>query len=479
MKHMKHLTNIMRKLTYSIIAFLFMTTSIAVASPRAEIQALVKRYNLSDAKIGIAVERTNSGQLLYQFAKDRPLIPASNNKIFTAVAGLFTLPNTYRYTTTAYYNPNQLRNGTLNGSLVIEFTGDPTLTGGQLNNIIRQIKAKGINRVTGDVIAVPKTFSGPYIPEGWTDEDRTYCYGAPASSMTMNRNCFTFKLVNTTGNQTAIQRLGNTSNILFTNTTRLTPPSERRTCPFELTMTDRNQVILKGCVEQQAEFYFNLAIANPALKTLNTIEDFLKNNNIQVNGRVRIGQQSVRGLTQITQQQSTTILPLLREMLERSNNLYAETILRTVGYEVHGVGSTAIGTQSVKDIIRDRLKMNTSALVMYDGSGLSHLNHVTPGFIASFLTKTFNSPVGQTFNNSLPRSGVSGTIAYRMTGPLQGKVRAKTGTLSGVSALSGYVITKRNHRISFSIMLNDLKRSDRNNARRFQDQVVKVFYEYF
>lgn len=468
----------MRKLTYSIIAF-FLFTTIALGSPRAEIQSLVKRYNLSDAKIGIAVERTNSGRLLYEFAKDRPLKPASNNKIFTAVAALLTLPNSYRYTTTAYYNPNQMRGKTLNGNLYIVFTGDPTLTGGQLSNLIRQVKAKGIDRVNGDVIAVPRTFSGPYIPDGWTDEDKTYCYGAPASSMTMNGNCFTFKLINTSGDKTAIKQLGNTSNILFTNDTRLAPASVRRGCPFQLSMTDRNQVILKGCVEQQAEFYFHLAIANPALKTLNTIEDFLKSANISVSGQVRIGHDSTQGLTSITQQRSSTIVPLIREMLERSNNLYAETILRTVGYEVHGIGSTRVGTQSVKDIIRDRLKMNTTPLVMYDGSGLSHLDSVTPGFVASFLTKTFNSPVGQTFQNSLPRSGISGTLAYRMTGPLQGKVRAKTGTLEGVSALSGYLITKRNHRISFSIILNDLKRSDRNNARRFQDQVARVLYEYF
>ena len=73
---------------------------------------------------------------------------------------------------------------------------------------------------------------------------------------------------------------------------------------------------------------------------------------------------------------------------------------------------------------------------------------------------------------------MNGTIAYRMGGKLLGKVHAKTGTLSGVSTLSGYVLTAKNHRVTFSIMLNDLKRSDRYNARRFQDKVVGVFYRY-
>ena len=96
--------------------------------------------------------------------------------------------------------------------------------------------------------------------------------------------------------------------------------------------------------------------------------------------------------------------------------------------------------------------------------------------MVNFLTKTFNSPVGKKFYNYLPASGISGTIAYRMGGKLTGKVHAKTGTVSGVSTLSGYLLTAKDHRISFSIMLNDLKISDRTNARRFQDKVVEAFY---
>lgn len=113
---------------------------------------------------------------------------------------------------------------------------------------------------------------------------------------------------------------------------------------------------------------------------------------------------------------------------------------------------------------------------MYDGSGLSHLDRVTPEFMVNFLTKAYNSQIGKEFYNYLPASGMSGTISYRMGGKLLGRVHAKTGTLSGVSTLSGYLLTAKNHRISFSIMLNDLKPSDRYNARRFQDKLVDVFY---
>jgi D-alanyl-D-alanine carboxypeptidase/D-alanyl-D-alanine-endopeptidase (penicillin-binding protein 4) len=115
---------------------------------------------------------------------------------------------------------------------------------------------------------------------------------------------------------------------------------------------------------------------------------------------------------------------------------------------------------------------------MYDGSGLSQLDTVTTSFMVNFLTKAFNSKVGKQFYKYLPASGMSGTISYRMGGKLLGRVHAKTGTLAGVSTLSGYVLTAKNHRVSFSIMLNNLKVTDRTHARRFQDKVVYVFYRY-
>ncbi|MDE4990375.1 D-alanyl-D-alanine carboxypeptidase, partial [Francisella tularensis subsp. holarctica] len=86
------------------------------------------------------------------------------------------------------------------------------------------------------------------------------------------------------------------------------------------------------------------------------------------------------------------------------------------------------------------------------------------------------SQIGKEFYNYISATGIRGTISYRRGGKLLGRVHAKTGTISGVSTLSGYLLTAKNPRISFSIMLNDLKTSDRYNARRFPDKLVDVFY---
>ncbi|QIW10263.1 D-alanyl-D-alanine carboxypeptidase/D-alanyl-D-alanine-endopeptidase [Francisella sp. LA112445] len=462
------------KLLILLSIFTISISSTFAANTRSEIQYLVKKYGLTDAKIAIAAQRTNSGKELYSYAKNRAMKPASNNKVFTMVAALFTLPSDFRFVTSVNYPADRVKNHTLYSDMYIQFSGDPSLTGTQLAKLIKRIKTeKGIDRITGDIYLVG-VFSGPYIPQGWSKEDSSFCYGAPASSFTMNRNCTVIKLAkNPNSLSTRVIKLSNASNITVENTTKYTSASEATV----IYMDDNNVVHISGYLSRAAERMFELAIKNPALKTLDTIKDFLDTDGIK-HGSVSIASSVPKGYPVQLATYSATIGYIIDETLKRSDNLYAETILNTVALKKTGVGSTKAGTEAVQNIIYNKLGLDTSALTMYDGSGLSQLDRVSPDFMVNFLTKTFNSPVGKKLYHYLPASGMNGTIAYRMGGKLLGKVHAKTGTLSGVSTLSGYVLTAKNHRITFSIMLNDLKRSDRYNARRFQDKVVGVFYRY-
>ncbi|AEI36351.1 MULTISPECIES: D-alanyl-D-alanine carboxypeptidase/D-alanyl-D-alanine endopeptidase [Francisella] len=454
------------------ISIFVASANLSYASTRSEIQSLVKKYNLSNAKIAVAAQRTMTGADLYAYAENRSMKPASNNKVFTIVSGLFAIPSNFRFTTTVMYPSNRISNHTLYGDMYIKFTGNPALTGSQLSSLIRKIKTeKGISKITGDVYLVG-VFSGPYIPRGWSKEDKTLCYGAPASSFTLNRNCTVIKLVkNPNSLTTRVVELSNASNIDIKNSAKYTSATKATI----LSMNDDNVVYISGYLSRTAEKMFKLAIRNPALKTVDTVNDFLSSSGVK-HGKVLIASDIPAGYESQITTRSATIGHFFDQTLKHSDNLYAETILNTIGLQEKGIGSTKAGTEAVQSILYSKLGLDTSALTMYDGSGLSHLDRVSPEFMVDFLTKTFNSKVGKQFYNYLPSSGISGTIAYRMGGKLLGRVHAKTGTLSGVSTLSGYVLTAKNHRISFSIMLNDLKYSDRYNARRFQDKVVDVFY---
>ena len=465
------MTKKFKLITTTFIIFIGITCSYA-ANTRSDIQYLVKKYRLNNAKISIAAQRTNSGRNLYSYAQNRDMKPASNNKVFTIVGALFAIPSDFTFATTVNYPSNKIKNHILYGDMYIKFAGNPALTGGQLANLIKQIKtAKGIYQITGDVYLVG-SFSGPYIPQGWSKNDSTFCFGAPASSFTLNRNCIVIKLAKNPGSlSTRVIKLSNASNISFDNSSSYTSSAKATT----ISMNDENMVYIGGYLSRTAERMFELAIKNPALKTLNTVNDFLSSAGIKHN-KVSIVSSIPVGNTVQLSTNSDKIGSFINQTLKHSDNLYAETILNTIGLRQKGIGSTKVGTEAVQEIFYKKMNLDTSNLTMYDGSGLSHLDNVTPQFMVNFLTKSFNSSIGKKFYNYLPASGISGTIAYRMSGKLLGRVHAKTGTLSGVSTLSGYVLTAKNHRVSFSIMLNDLKISDRTNARRFQDKVVEVFY---
>lgn len=462
------------KVLVAVSIFIISSTSIYAGTTRSEIQYLVKKYGLSDVKIAIATQRTQSGQNLYSYAKNREMKPASNNKVFTMVAALFAIPSDFRFITSVNYPSDRVKNHVLYSDLYIKFSGNPALTGGQLSSLIKKIKTeKGISRINGNVY-LTGVFSGPYIPKGWSKEDSTFCYGSPASSFTLNRNCTVIKLIkNPKDLSTRVAILSNGSNITIKNSTKYTSASKATI----ISMNDDNVLYLGGYLSRAAEKMFKLAIRNPALKTVDTVNDFLNSNGIK-HEKVLITGQIPAGYNEQIVTKSATIGHFIDQTLKHSDNLYAETILNTVGLKERGIGSTKAGTEAVDSILYSKLRLNTSNLTMYDGSGLSHLDRVTPQFMVNFLTKSFNSKIGKSFYNYLPSSGMNGTIAYRMGGKLLGKVHAKTGTLAGVSTLSGYVLTAKNHRISFSIMLNDLKASQRYNARRFQDKVVNVFYRY-
>ncbi|AJC49566.1 D-Ala-D-Ala carboxypeptidase [Allofrancisella guangzhouensis] len=463
---------------FRLFFFIFLTfasfCNIYAATTRSEIQYLVKKYGLTDAKISIAAQYTASGANLYAYGQNRSMKPASNNKVFTMVAALFAIPDNFTFTTTVNYSSKKVKGHVLYGDLYIKFSGNPALTGDQLLSLLKQIKTtKEITQITGDVYLVGN-FSGPYIPEGWSKEDSTFCYGAPASSFTINRNCTVIKLAkNPNSLTTRVITLSNASNITIKDTAEYTNLAK----PTIISMNDDNILHIRGYLSRAAEKMFKLAIKNPALKTLNTVDDFLNSSGIKHN-KVAIAALIPSGNDEQLSISSTTIGYFIDQTLKHSDNLYAETILNTIGLKEKGIGSISVGTSAVQEILYTKLNLDTSALTMYDGSGLSHLDKVTAQFMVDFLTKSFNSSIGKKFYNYLPASGISGTISYRMGDKLLGKVHAKTGTLAGVSTLSGYVLTAKNHYVSFSIMLNDIKASDRYNARRFQDKVVDVFYRY-
>ncbi|MCF6776879.1 D-alanyl-D-alanine carboxypeptidase/D-alanyl-D-alanine-endopeptidase [Thiotrichales bacterium 19X7-9] len=463
----------------AIILFFVSSEVFAVSQSFLEnkIQQQVKKYKLENIHLGIQVERTKSGKVLYSHHSDRSFIPASNNKIFTAIATLFNLPVSFRYKTQIYADPSKINKGNYSGNLYIKFSGDPSLTSSRLIALIEGIKKRGIQRISGNVYIIANDFSGPYYPIGWGHTDMTYCYAPPVSTVNLNRNCFVIALIKD-GDKTTVKRITNTQFMKIDNSTWLASYKQLKKCQFNPIIGVDNQVDLKGCLPNQAEWQFSFAVKNPALKMKEVLPSLIKKAGISFTGNVYFGS-LVQGLTLLAQTQSDSRNDLLERVLFHSDNLYAETLARSVGLKRLGKGTIKAGTTAIRATLEDKLNVNTKALQLEDGSGLSVLDLTSPEFMVDVLTKAYYSSIGKTLYNLLPTSGKTGTITYRMNkNGMLGRVHAKTGTLDGSSTLSGYVLTKNNRRLTFSIMINGLKEDQRSKSRQLQDQIVKLFYQY-
>ena len=467
----------MKKAIAIILILIFNPT---YASLSNNITILKQKYNIKNADIGISVQQTSNGKQLYQDNALDDFTPASNNKLFTAIAALISLPSNFTFNTTIYtHSPLNLSQDVLNDNLYIKFTGDPSLTSSQLFKLLKKLKTKGIKKINGNIILVANQFTGSLYPDGWSKDDIQNCYAAPTSSMNLNKNCIVIAIVKSKGKNTEIKRISNTQNIKIINKVISQPYSSKKQCRIIPNMTSRNILYLNGCMKKYKEVRISLPVANPSLKTLNTVNDYLNDLKIKRTGNISIGNLP-KNIIELTHVSSASLAMLLKHMLLHSDNLYAESIARSIGYNVSGSGNINIATKVIKEILTKNLRINTKPLVLKDGSGLSSLDKVSPQLLVNILTKIFNTPkLGNMLYKSLPQSGISGTLSYRMTKELQGKVRAKTGTLKGTITLSGYLITRNRNQLSFSIMINNLKKSQRISARDFQNSLLRVLYNTY
>jgi D-alanyl-D-alanine carboxypeptidase/D-alanyl-D-alanine-endopeptidase (penicillin-binding protein 4) len=197
----------------------------------------------------------------------------------------------------------------------------------------------------------------------------------------------------------------------------------------------------------------------------------LASQGIKLQGTVQVGTTAFASKV-IATHQSASLQVLLGIMLKKSDNLYAEAITRTLGQQYYGVGSHKAGVNAINAIIEKQLGPDFSPPYLQDGCGESIYNLISPTQIAQVLYGMYHSSMSQIFIKDLAITGQPGTLAYRMTKPpLGGKVFAKTGTIAGVSTLSGYLLLPGRTPIIFSIMMNEIIGSAAR-ARNAQDQIV-------
>ncbi len=449
---------------------------------------------------GVHVTNLRSGRVLYGRNVDQNFVPASNVKLLTTAAVLDRLGPSYRYRTNVYVD-GPIRNGVLEGNLIIRGSGDPSLGGYEQREDVTQVfrqwadslKDRGIQHIEGDIVGDDDIFSDTPLGKGWSWDDVPYAYAAEIGGLVFNENKIDVEVTGQRpGEPAAITwEPHQTDFVQMVNRTRTVPRDSSDDEEFERRRGTNTIHALSRIhpndIESEA-----VTVTDPSRYFTHVLREVLLQQGISVNGRaVDLDETSIQpdyeqeSVRTVASYQSPPLRDLLRTLNHESRNLYAEQLLRTLAVEAPPdttdedlpEGSSPLGVQAVLTTLADA-GVDTSRVQLVDGSGLSRQNLVSPRSMTRLLQHMWthaDATASSAFYQSLPTGGQDGTIQYRFRGgaPARGNVRAKTGTLTNMSALSGYVSTERGTPLAFVLFCNH-HMADGREVRSAQDAVVNA-----
>ncbi len=454
-----------------------------------QLAAILDAPELQGASVGVIVRALGAnGRIVFARNADLLLVPASNQKILTAAAALMRLGPDYVFVTRL--GGVGARDGSMwRGDLVLIGAGDPSLSSARLRELARAVRAKGMRRVTGRIVADDSRFDDKRLGVGWQWDDEPFDYQPQVSALNVDENVVTVRVASgrAPGGPAIVTLDPPTGYVRVVGTVRTMAVKEAAGGVTFDRARGRNDLLVNGALAVGAKAATGtLTVEEPSLFAATRLGELLSEEGIVVAGGppVRASRPPSR-LTPLAESASAPLSVLVRDMMKRSDNLYAETLLKAVGAaaDATGPGTTAGGARSASALVAQAGGDPAAvSLRMADGSGLSRLDLVTPRILADLLAYLADPAkagpsVSRAFGDALPIGGVDGTLRNRFQDTLaRGVVRAKTGSLSGVSALSGYVTTKIGEPLVFSILMNNVL-AGTAAARRAQDAFVLVLMD--
>jgi serine-type D-Ala-D-Ala carboxypeptidase/endopeptidase (penicillin-binding protein 4) len=450
----------------------------AVAAPRgpapgtlaalgAEVGALFDDTLFAHAHWGVVLHAPRTGETLYRRNGERLFIPASNMKLVTGAAALEALGPDFRYRTEVSAS-GPVQNGILRGDLVVRAGGDPTISARfheDARAVFRQwadsLRVRGVRRVAGAVVGVDEYTDGVPYGRGWTWDDLHFAYSAPVSGLQLNDATVRLSVFpgRAVGEPALVSLEPATGHLRVQNEVTTAAPGAPARIAFGYTEVGEALRVTGQVPRDTVAVEVNVAVRQPARFFIDVLRETLRESGIQVDGPAVLwgdrGEEGAAGrYVPLFVHASAPMREILPAFMKPSQNQVAEILLKTLGRELRGAGSAAAGRQAV-DSIFTSWGLPQRQLLVADGSGLSRYNFVSPDLLIALLAHMDRSPNRELWLASQPVAGIDGTLRARMRGtPAEGNVRAKTGTLSNVRALSGYVTTADGERLLFATIVN-------------------------
>lgn len=421
------------------------------------IHRMINTPEYRNVHLGIIVQSMDTGKIIYEEGAYSLFTPASVTKLFPATASIYYLKPSFRFPTLLSYI-GSIRNGILNGNLYLRFTGDPMLTRGDLEPLFQRLSLAGVHAINGQVFIDNMSYNSIPYPPGTLLDDATYSYGAPIDAIIINRNRFYLEITPTTVGSSPIITSSLPRGVVTFINHLITTNNFQTGCPITIYSNDQNVYSLYGCVPVNGGRQGRAVAIHDVLPfTQAIVLGYLEKYHIHYDKTVAV-QTTPRFATVIAAHYSDTLQNLVTRMLKRSDNVIANTLWKKLGETVYnGIpGSWLTGKMAVQHLLGPVTGINFAQLLMDDGAGLSRYDLISPSQFAQLLYFVYhNKNVWPSIYNALPIGGRDGTLGGRMgNNGKSGAIHAKTGSMTGVSALAGFITTQHRGNLAFAIMVN-------------------------
>ncbi len=469
------------------------------------IDAILGESSAAHTHWGILARDLDTGAAIYERNAAKLFAPASNVKLLTTALALSRLGTEHRFVTTVVADGTIGEDGQLAGDLRLVGGGDPNLSSrvlpqadrpvhgadrlAPLRELARQVRAAGVRAVSGNVIGDDTRYVWQRYPPGWSWRDTLQAYGSRATALAFNDNLVQVRITpGSPGAPARVSRIPDLSHFRLVNRTRT---SSQRFVSRTLSARrglQPGEVILSGLIPAQSRGRtLALAAEDPALYAASAFKRALEDEGIRVSGRaatrhrtpdrlesLRSGRPSERRAEkELARLDSASVADAVRVVNKQSENLHAEMLLREVALLEAGIGSQEAAVDSLARFLA-QAGVGTLEFFLRDGSGLSRHNLLSPRGTVAVLEHMWHSAHRDTFADSLPIAGEDGTLDWRFRrSPARGRIRAKTGSMTHVTALSGYARTASGTTAAFSAYANQSGLAS-SATRRTLDRVAEA-----
>jgi len=463
----------------AIISIILLSTIMIADILPAHIQNIVRKHKIARDDIAIYIKETTKNRVIASYNIDKKMLPASVIKVYSTYASLLELGYGYRWATKFYYY-GKLKNGTLNGDLVIKGFGDPTLKSSDIPHIVSALRARGIRKITGNIVIDHSYFKTVVRESSHFDKNIYSAYNAMPDALMFNQHLSKFTITSK-GGKHHVDKMIPGDSYRVSNKIKSVSGSCRGNRSWPRVTVDHSTTtptlrlsgkLSKSCRKRT----YTYIITKPHKEFYSALKNEMRKKGIKYSGRLRVGR--VRsGAKSIYTNYSDRLEKIISTTAKKSNNLFARHLLLTLGAKIYGAPSTLQkGRRAVAHILNRYHLLDTPKCHIDNGCGLSRVSRITARNMARVLDHAYRS-YGRRWMNTLSIAGVDGTIKRRFRNTIvKNHAWMKTGTLNGAKNIVGYVQSRSGKLYTVVILVNG-KRA-RWHGAALQNEIIKWLIGY-